>query len=69
MNVWVAYINMEAAFGDEKTVITIFDRASSNVDAKELHLRVLTALKDRKALAEVILARALKKFKSSKKIW
>lgn len=97
-NVWVAYINMEAQFGNmhgvsgwkiekesensdgggerarilrEAAVMRVFDRACERVtDVEKLHLTVANALRDCDThLADEILKRATRKFKTSEKVW
>lgn len=98
-NVWVAYINMEAQFGNtlglnertggkagdkaeresgersrilrEAAVLRVFDRACERVtDVENLHLTVASALrKSSPILADEILKRACRKFKSSENVW
>mmetsp|Transcript_5676 Transcript_5676/g.16874 ORF Transcript_5676/g.16874 Transcript_5676/m.16874 type:complete len:1804 (+) Transcript_5676:72-5483(+) len=70
MNIWVAYVNLEAAYGGRESFSSVLERANKGTDSKELHLRLLDALKKKdKELMELVLSSALKKHRASKKTW
>lgn len=85
VNIWIAYINLESSFGSinseavssqdnikrDAAVYRIFDRGCERVtDVESFHLRVAAALeKSNPPLADGILKKATKKFKTSKQVW
>ena len=40
LNVWVGYLNLEHAYGDETTLERVFERACQYNDQKEVHHRL-----------------------------
>uniref|UniRef100_A0A7S3EKQ8 Small ribosomal subunit protein bS1c n=1 Tax=Rhodosorus marinus TaxID=101924 RepID=A0A7S3EKQ8_9RHOD len=68
-NVWISIVNMEANYGTQDSFTEAYERACKNVDSKALHLRLITGLWKNKEYFENIMSNALKKFKSSKKMW
>eukprot|EP00180_Rhodochaete_pulchella_P003854 Plantae.Rhodophyta-Rhodochaete_pulchella.ctg7019.p1 GENE.Plantae.Rhodophyta-Rhodochaete_pulchella.ctg7019~~Plantae.Rhodophyta-Rhodochaete_pulchella.ctg7019.p1 ORF type:complete len:852 (-),score=174.86 Plantae.Rhodophyta-Rhodochaete_pulchella.ctg7019:174-2729(-) len=71
MNIWLAFINLEAFYGETKdSAMQLLRRASQNVNDKHLYLKVFDSLhKTKPELAEDVYRLALKKHKSSKKVW
>jgi rRNA biogenesis protein RRP5 len=88
VNIWIAYVNLEASCGTGESVASeevsaaalrnraaavfrVFDRACQRVtDVKDLHLQVAAALRQSHPdIANEVLQRALKSFKSSTKVW
>ena len=71
LNVWLAYTNMEYKYGDMASLEGVFKRAVQESNGKLLHLNLAEAYeaaKDRKGAA-AIFDKALKKYKTSKKVW
>jgi len=74
LNVWVAYLNLEAAFGDEpreKGVAALFARAVQRCDPKALHL-ALVGIHERAGQTEAASAAVgalCRKFRGSCKAW
>jgi rRNA biogenesis protein RRP5 len=52
MNVWVAYLNLEHAYGDETSFDTLYKRALKNNDRLKLNLRLCDAMQKSKAYAK-----------------
>ena len=70
-NIWVAYLNLENAFGTDETLDEVFRRACEYADKKKMHLYLVSILiksgKDDKA--EELFQTMLKKFSQSSKVW
>ncbi|KAF8768533.1 hypothetical protein HU200_007543 [Digitaria exilis] len=73
LNVWVAYFNLENEYGSprEDAVKKIFQRALQYCDHKKLHLALLAMYErtEQYQLADELLDRMTKRFKTSCKIW
>ncbi|KAL6599504.1 hypothetical protein ACP70R_045641 [Stipagrostis hirtigluma subsp. patula] len=72
-NVWVAYINLENEYGSprEEAVKRIFQRALQYCDSKRVHLALLAMYErtEQYQLADELLDKMTKRFKTSCKIW
>lgn len=71
LNVWMAYVNMEYKYGDMASLDSVFKRAVSESKGKTVHLNLAEAYEaaeDTKG-ATAIYDKALKKYKTSKKVW
>ncbi|TKW31046.1 hypothetical protein SEVIR_2G079200v4 [Setaria viridis] len=73
LNVWVAYFNLENEYGSprEDAVKKVFQRALQYCDHKKLHLALLAVYErtEQYELADELLDRMTKRFKTSCKIW
>uniref|UniRef100_A0A0E0AH21 S1 motif domain-containing protein n=1 Tax=Oryza glumipatula TaxID=40148 RepID=A0A0E0AH21_9ORYZ len=73
LNVWVAYFNLENEYGSprEDAVKKIFQRALQYCDPKKVHLALLAMYErtEQYTLADELLDRMTKRFKTSCKIW
>ncbi|CAD6220662.1 unnamed protein product [Miscanthus lutarioriparius] len=73
LNVWVAYFNLENEYGGprEDAVKKVFQRALQYCDPKKLHLALLAMYErtEQYELADELLDRMTKRFKTSCKIW
>ncbi|CAN6203351.1 unnamed protein product [Urochloa humidicola] len=73
LNVWVAYFNLENEYGSprEDAVKKVFQRALQYCDHKKLHLALLAVYErtEQHELADELLDRMTKRFKTSCKIW
>lgn len=73
LNVWVAYFNLENEYGSprEEAVKKIFQRALQYCDPKKVHLALLAIFErtEQHKLADELLDRMTKRFKTSCKIW
>ncbi|WVZ62324.1 hypothetical protein U9M48_012085 [Paspalum notatum var. saurae] len=73
LNVWVSYFNLENEYGSprEDAVKKVFQRALQYCDHKKLHLALLTMYErtEQYQLADDLLDRMTKRFKTSCKIW
>ncbi|XP_062219315.1 rRNA biogenesis protein RRP5 isoform X2 [Phragmites australis] len=73
LNVWVAYFNLENEYGSprEDAVKKIFQRALQYCDPKKVHLALLAMYErtEQYQLADELLDRMTKRFKTSCKIW
>ncbi|ONM52181.1 Ribosomal protein S1-like1 [Zea mays] len=73
LNVWVAYFNLENEYGSprEDAVKKVFQRALQYCDPKKLHLALLAMYErtEQYELADELLDRMTKRFKTSCKIW
>ncbi|XP_078436680.1 RIBOSOMAL RNA PROCESSING 5 [Wolffia australiana] len=73
LNIWVAYFNLENEYGNppEDAVKKTFQRALQYCDPKKLHLALLGLYErtDQHKLADELLEKMGKKFKSSCKVW
>ncbi|KAG8983815.1 rRNA biogenesis protein rrp5, partial [Tulasnella sp. 427] len=71
MNVWVALLNLEIAYGTPESVQSVFAEAARANDGKAIHLRMASLLDEagRHEEAEEMSQRTAKKFGSSSKVW
>ncbi|XP_020532096.1 rRNA biogenesis protein RRP5 [Amborella trichopoda] len=73
LNVWVAYFNLENTHGKppEEAVRKIFERALQYCDPEKLHLALLGMYErtEQYQLADELLNKMVKKFKSSCEVW
>ncbi|KAG9043140.1 rRNA biogenesis protein rrp5 [Tulasnella sp. UAMH 9824] len=71
MNVWVALLNLEIAYGTPETVQGVFTEAARANDGKAIHLRMASLLDEagRHEEAEEMYQRTSKKFGTSSKVW
>jgi rRNA biogenesis protein RRP5 len=71
MNVWIAFVNLEHKYGSMDTLNAVFKRAVAESRGKYIHLNLAEAyekVEDAKG-ATAIYEKALKKYKTSKKVW
>ncbi|KAF7310754.1 hypothetical protein HMN09_00618400 [Mycena chlorophos] len=71
LNVWMALLNLENAYGTEETLNSVFKEAARANDSKTVHLRLALILdqSDKQAKAEEQYQRTCKKFGQSSKVW
>ncbi|KAJ6574923.1 hypothetical protein B0H19DRAFT_619152 [Mycena capillaripes] len=71
LNVWIALLNLENAYGTDETVETTFKEAARANDSKTIHLRLALIFdqSDKSAKAEEQYQRTCKKFGQSSKVW
>ena len=71
MNVWVALLNLENAYGDDESVETAFQRACEYNDAQETYSRLTSIYiqSGKPAKADEMFQQMLKKFTQDPKIW
>ncbi|KAJ4801242.1 hypothetical protein LUZ62_052488 [Rhynchospora pubera] len=73
LNIWVAYFNLENKYGNppEEAVKKTFQKALQFCDPKKLHLALLGMYErtEQPKLADELLGRMTKKFKTSCKVW
>lgn len=73
LNIWVAYFNLENEYGNppEEAIKKLFHRALQYCDPKKLHLALLGMYErtEQHKLADELLGKMIKKFKSSCKVW
>lgn len=73
LNIWVAYFNLENEYGNppEEAVKKLFHRALQYCDPKKLYLALLGMYErtEQHKLADELLGKMVKKFKSSCKVW
>ncbi|CAD7924237.1 unnamed protein product [Amoebophrya sp. A120] len=71
LNVWVAYLNLEAHFGDKNSLAGIFQRACQYNKAKTVYLKLaeIQEKRGKKLEAKQLYEEAAKKFSQSKKVW
>ncbi|KAG8985781.1 rRNA biogenesis protein rrp5 [Tulasnella sp. JGI-2019a] len=71
LNVWIALLNLEVAYGTEETLQTVLYDAIRANDAKTVHLRTAALLDEagKHEQAEAMYDRATKKFGTSSKVW
>jgi len=70
LNVWIAYLNLEAQYGDENHLSTILDEACSRTNAEKLLLRFAKSMqKTHMKKAEEIYLRACRQLKQSPEVW
>jgi rRNA biogenesis protein RRP5 len=71
LNIWVAYLNLENAFGTDETLDQVFQQACEHADKKKMYLHLVSILirsgKDDKA--DETFQAMLKKFSQSCKVW
>ena len=70
-NLWLAYVNLEHKFGNEQSLDAVFKRGVTENKGKYIHLNLAEVYEKANDLknAELILEKALKKYKYSKKVW
>lgn len=84
VNLWMAYVNLEANFGGSPgggsagtaltkaaAVFRVFDRASKRVtDVQDFYLQVFASLRESEPeIAEEVMKRAIRQFKYAKEVW
>ncbi|PWN41071.1 hypothetical protein IE81DRAFT_337927 [Ceraceosorus guamensis] len=71
LNVWIALLNLENAYGTSETLDTVFKQAAQACDAKTIHLRLAAILEhsEKHEQAEELWRRTAKKFGFSSKVW
>ncbi|ODA82650.1 hypothetical protein RJ55_01158 [Drechmeria coniospora] len=72
LNVWVAYLNLEVAYGNDQTIEEVFRRALQYNDAQEVHERLASIFIQSKKLvhADKLFEAMLKKFGArSPNVW
>ncbi|KAL2653093.1 hypothetical protein R1flu_021221 [Riccia fluitans] len=73
MNVWVAYLNLENAYGSPKkeAVLQLFQKAIQYCDPKKMYLALLNIYErtEQEDMADELLKTMIRKFKGSAKIW
>ncbi|KAJ7655010.1 hypothetical protein DFH06DRAFT_1201338 [Mycena polygramma] len=71
LNVWIALLNLENAYGTDETVETTFKEAARANDSKTIHLRLALIFdqSDKSEKAEEQYQRTCKKFGQSSKVW
>ncbi|KAG8885477.1 rRNA biogenesis protein rrp5 [Tulasnella sp. 332] len=71
LNVWIALLNLEVAYGTEETLQDVFSEAIRANDAKTVHLRTASLLDEagKHEQAEAMYDRTTKKFATSSKVW
>ncbi|GAA6018426.1 hypothetical protein JCM11491_006993 [Sporobolomyces phaffii] len=71
LNVWVALLNLENAYGDDSTLDDMFKNAAQSNDAKTVHLK-LVDIYERSGkfdAEEELFKKTVKKFSHSSKVW
>ncbi|BBM98348.1 rRNA biogenesis protein RRP5 [Marchantia polymorpha subsp. ruderalis] len=73
MNVWVAYLNLENAYGNprKEAVLKVFQKAVQYCDPKKLYVALLGIYErtEQEDMADELLKTMVRKFKTSAKIW
>ncbi|KAI6136482.1 hypothetical protein F5141DRAFT_1074915 [Pisolithus sp. B1] len=71
LNVWIALLNVENAYGSDATMESVFKDAARYNDSKIVHLRLAAILEDSQKYekAEEQYKRTCKKFGQSSKVW
>ena len=71
MNVWVAMLNLENAYGDEESIEAVFRRACEYNDAREMYSRLTSIYiqSGKHDKADDMFQRMLKKFTQDPKVW
>ncbi|GJD12092.1 rRNA biogenesis protein rrp5 [Galdieria sulphuraria] len=70
LNIWIAYLNLEAQYGDESHLASILEEACSRTNAEKLLLNFAKSMqKTRKEKSEEIYLRACRQFKHSPEVW
>ena len=71
LNIWIAYLNLEAQHGNESTLADVFERAIQHSNPKKMYAHLLELYVAAKKWTQVdtTLEVVFKKFKTSRKIW
>ncbi|PVF94509.1 hypothetical protein CPB86DRAFT_43532 [Serendipita vermifera] len=71
LNVWIALLNLEVAYGTEQSLDSVFKEAARANDSKTIHWRLAVLLDDAKKheRAEEQFQKTCKKFGKSSKVW
>ncbi|KAJ7783575.1 hypothetical protein DFH07DRAFT_192575 [Mycena maculata] len=71
LNIWIALLNLENAYGTDETIESTFKEAARSNDSKTIHLRLALIFdqSDKSAKAEEQYQRTCKKFGQSSKVW
>ncbi|KAL3684900.1 hypothetical protein R1sor_002922 [Riccia sorocarpa] len=73
MNVWIAYLNLENAYGNPKkeAVLQLFQKALQYCEPKKMYLALLNIYErtEQEDMADELLKTMTRKFKGSAKIW
>lgn len=71
LNIWVAYLNMENAFGTDETLDEVFRRSCEYADKKKMHSHLVSILikSGKYDKADGLFQTMLKKFSQSCKVW
>ncbi|KAL2429679.1 rRNA biogenesis protein rrp5 [Exophiala dermatitidis] len=71
LNVWVALLNLENAYGDDETIEAIFKRACEYNDPQEIYSRLTSIYiqSGKHDKADELFQRMLKKFAQDPKVW
>lgn len=71
LNVWVALLNLENAYGDDESIDAIFKRACEYNDAQDIYSRLASIYiqSGKKDKADDLFQRMLKKFTQDPKVW
>ncbi|KAG8742229.1 rRNA biogenesis protein rrp5 [Ceratobasidium sp. 414] len=71
LNVWTALLNLENQFGTDESLEALFQDAARHNDSKTMYLRLAAILEESEKAqkAEEQLARTVKKFSQSSKVW
>ncbi|EXJ78762.1 hypothetical protein A1O1_09164 [Capronia coronata CBS 617.96] len=71
LNVWIALLNLENAYGDEETIETTFKRACEYNDPEEIYSRLTSIYiqSGKHDKADELFQRMLKKFAQDPKVW
>ena len=54
LNLWTAYLNLEHNFGDEKTLVRVFERAKNTCKPKSIYLKLLEIYKRDESKLELL---------------
>lgn len=70
-NVWLAFMNLENAYGTQETLEEVFTRACQMNDSKKMHIRLaqLYERTNKPQAVEIIFKKMCKKFNQSCKVW
>eukprot|EP00048_Salpingoeca_helianthica_P008104 m.118546 g.118546 ORF g.118546 m.118546 type:complete len:1861 (+) comp14514_c1_seq1:75-5657(+) len=71
MNVWVARLNLEAAYGTPETTTKVFAEAVAANDALQMHLHMaaIYTRREQPAEADAVYQTMLKKFRETPRVW
>ncbi|KAJ3383334.1 Protein RRP5 [Entophlyctis sp. JEL0112] len=71
MNVWVALLNLESAYGSRETMLKVFERAVASNEPKAMHLHLANLYEGRENFEALdqLFAVMTKRFKESCKVW
>lgn len=71
LNVWIALLNLENAYGDDESIDAIFKRACEYNDPQEIYSRLASIYiqSGKKDKADDLFQRMLKKFTQDPKVW